>query len=200
LIKYNILTESITPRYENTNSNIHPLKFALWISMASICMMFGAFTSAYVVRQAQGNWLEFELPNIFFVSTAVLLLSSLLLHLSFNAFKLGEVQKYRYLLVGSLILGFAFLALQYSGWEALYSIGVDLKGNPAGSFLYMLTGVHALHIVGGLVALVIGVIKAFSMKYKLTERRKINFELTLHYWHFVDLLWVYLLIFLYLSR
>ena len=194
------MTESVTPRYENTNSKIHPLKFALWISMASITMMFGAFTSAYVVRQAQGNWLEFELPNVFFASTAVLLLSSVLLHLSFKAFTKGEVQSYKLYLVGSLILGFAFLALQYQGWQSLYSIGVDLKGNPSGSFLYMLTGVHALHIIGGLVALVIGVIKAFTLKYKLTERRKINFELTLHYWHFVDLLWVYLLIFLYLSR
>jgi cytochrome c oxidase subunit 3 len=127
-------------------------------------------------------------------------MSSVLLHLSFKAFSRGDVQPYRLYLVGSLILGIAFLALQYKGWNALYSIGVDLKGNPAGSFLYMLTGVHALHILGGLVALIIGVIKSFTQKYKLTERRKINFELTLHYWHFVDLLWVYLLIFLYLSR
>ena len=194
------MTESIARQYENTNTNIHPLKFALWISMASITMMFGAFTSAYVVRQAQGNWLEFALPNVFFASTAVLLLSSVLLHLSFKDFLKGNEKSYKLLLVGSLVLGFAFLALQYQGWQSLYSIGVDLKGNPSGSFLYMLTGVHALHIMGGVVALVIGVIKAFTLKFRVTERRKINFELTLHYWHFVDLLWVYLLIFLYLSR
>ncbi len=190
----------MTTRYEQTSSRIHPLKFGLWISMASISMMFAAFTSAYVVRQAQGDWLEFELPNIFFVSTLVLLVSSVLLHISFRSFKQGKEQRYKLLLVGTLILGFVFLVLQYFGWQSLFEIGVDLRGNPSGSFLYILTGIHALHIIGGIVALAIGVIRAYTRKYRLTERRVINFELTLHYWHFVDLLWVYLLIFLYISR
>ena len=82
------------------------------------------------VRQAQGNWLEFALPNVFFASTAVLLLSSVLLHLSFKDFLKGNEKSYKLFLVGSLVLGFAFLALQYQGWQSLYSIGVDLKGNP----------------------------------------------------------------------
>lgn len=192
--------QTVTQRYEHTSSRIHPLKFALWIGMASITMMFGAFTSAYVVRQSAGNWLEFELPQIFFLSTAVLLISSLLLHTSYRAFLAGQVTRYKQFLVMSFVLGITFLILQYMGWMDLFSIGIDLKGNPSGSFLYILTGIHALHIIGGLAALTVGILFAFTRKYKLTERRKINFELTLQYWHFVDLLWVYLLIFLYLSR
>ncbi len=190
----------LTSQYYNTNNRIHPLKFAMWIAMASITMMFGAFTSAYVVRQAAGNWLEFALPNIFFVSTAVLLLSSVALHASYRSFIAEKEKLYKPLLVLSLILGIGFIVLQYQGWLELFSIGVDLKGNPAGSFLYVITGVHILHLIGGIVALIIGILNAYTLKFKVTPKRKINFELTLHYWHFVDLLWVYLLIFLYLSR
>ena len=187
-------------QYYHTTNKIHPLKFALWVGMASITMMFGAFTSAYVVRQAAGNWLEFPLPNIFFVSTAILLLSSIFLHGSFRSFKNGQQGLYKSLLICAFILGIGFIILQYQGWIRLFSIGIDLKGNPAGSFLYIITGIHVLHVIGGLVALLIGVLNAFTRKFRITEKRKINFELTLHYWHFVDLLWVYLLIFLYLSR
>jgi len=153
-----------TPRrYERTTNRIHPLKFALWIAMASITMMFGAFTSAYLVRRASGNWLEFDLPQIFFVSTIVLLISSVFLHISFKSFVGGKESRYKTTLIISFILGVAFLILQYQGWLALFNNGIDLKGNP-------------------------------------TEKRRINFDLTLQYWHFVDLLWVYLLIFLYISR
>jgi len=190
-----------TPRrYERTNNRIHPLIFALWISLASICMMFVAFTSAYLVRRASGNWLEFDLPRIFFVSTIVLLISSVFLHISYKSFIGGKESKYKIALIVSFILGVAFLILQYQGWQALFNNGIDLKGNPAGSFIYVVTGVHALHIIGGLATLVVGLLMAYTRKYKVTEKRRVNFELTLHYWHFVDLLWVFLLIFLYMHR
>ena len=187
-------------RYEHTTNRIHPLKFALWVALASITMMFGAFTSAYVVRQAAGNWLEFELPRIFFLSTIILLISSLTLHTSYKSFLAKNEYRYKTLLVTSFFLGITFLILQYNAWMDLFSIGIDLKGNPSGSFLYVITGIHALHIIGGLAAIFVGVLIAFSRKLKVTEKRKINFELTLQYWHYVDVLWVYLLIFLYLSR
>jgi cytochrome c oxidase subunit 3 len=102
--------------------------------------------------------------------------------------------------VVSLVLGLGFVTLQYLGWMQMYSVGIDLKGNPAGSFIYVITGVHALHIIGGIAAMLVALINAFTLKFNVTEKRKINFELTLQYWHFVDLLWVYLLIFLYISR
>lgn len=187
-------------RYGHTNNKIHPLKFGLWIGLGSITMMFGALTSAYMVRRAAGNWLEFTLPNLFFVSTVVLLISSLMLHMSYNNFKAENRVMYRSYLTIAFVLGIAFMILQYMGWNKLYSLGIDLRGNPAGSFLYMITGVHALHILGGLVALLIAMINSVMLPFKVTTKRILNFELTLQYWHFVDLLWVYLLVFLYLSR
>lgn len=195
------MTEAMTaPRYERTTNRIHPLKFALWIAMASITMMFGAFTSAYMVRRSAGNWLEFEFPTIFFSSTLVLLISSVLLHISFKSFISERESRYKMTLIASFLLGIAFLILQYQGCLALFNNGIDLKGNPSGSFVYVLCIVHGLHIIGGLTALLVGILMAYTRKFKITEKRRINFDLTLQYWHFVDLLWVYLLIFLYLSR
>jgi cytochrome c oxidase subunit 3 len=191
---------TLVANYFNTNNRIHPLKFGLWLGMASIVMMFVAFTSAYLVRQAAGNWLEFALPRIFFVSTIVILISSVTLHLSYRSFVQENISVYRSLLVLSFLLGIAFIVLQYQGWMQLYSLGIDLKGNPSGGFLYVISGIHAVHVLGGLVAMFIALLSSFLLKKKISERRKINFELTLQYWHFVDLLWVYLLLFLYISR
>ena len=138
--------------------------------------------------------------TIFFISTIVLLISSITLHTSYKSFVSGKVGQYKNLLIISFILGIVFLVLQYQGWMELFSIGIDLKGNPSGAFLYVITGIHALHILGGLAAMTVALLNSFILKYKVTEKRKINYELTLQYWHFVDVLWVYLLIFLYLSR
>ncbi len=176
-------------------SKIHPKLFALLVACASITMMFAAFTSAYIVRQAAGNWLEFRLPDVFFVNTAVILLSSITLHASYLAFKRGQEKAYRYLLLVSLLLGLTFIVLQYQGWQALQAIGVSLNTNPSGSFVYVISGVHAAHVLGGVAALGIALLHAFVLPFRVTEGRKLRFEMTLTYWHFVDILWVYLLLF-----
>lgn len=176
-------------------SNIHPKKFALWVGMASITMMFAAFTSAYIVRQAAGNWLEFELPALFFVSTGVILLSSASLHGSYTAFKKGREKLYKGLMVLTFLLGLAFVVLQYQGWQALAASGVELTTNPSGSFVYVISGIHAAHVLGGIAALVVALIHAFALPFRFSAARKLRFELTATYWHFVDLLWLYLLFF-----
>ncbi|MDX1941352.1 MAG: cytochrome c oxidase subunit 3 [Saprospiraceae bacterium] len=180
---------------EYRSSKIHPKKFGLWIACASITMMFTAFSSAYMVRQAQGNWLEFNLPNIFFVSTLVIVLSSVTLQGAYLAFKRENEALYKGLLLATFILGVAFLILQYEGWLAMRDIGIELTTNPSGSFIYVISGVHAAHILGGVAALAIALIHAFVLKYRVTSARKLRFELTLTYWHFVDFLWIYLFIF-----
>ncbi len=181
------------------HTRLNPLKFAMWIGMGSIMMMFASLTSAYLVRRAGGNWLEFSIPTVFYYSTLVLLVSSLCLHVGYSSYKKRNIPLYQGGLIAAFVLGCVFLVLQYQGWNELFSIGVDLKGNPSGSFLYVITGIHGLHILGGLAALVVSIINAFTLK-KFTEKRKTNFELTLQYWHFVDILWVYLLVFLLMSR
>jgi cytochrome c oxidase subunit III len=176
-------------------SKVHPKKFALWIACGSIIMMFVSLTSAYIVRKAGGNWLEFPMPKIFIGSTAVIILSSVALHVSYLAFKRGNEAMYKGFLLTTFVLGIAFLILQYQGWVALSSIGIELNTNPSGSFVYAISGIHAAHILGGITALIIALLHAFSLKYQVTPARKLRFELTLTYWHFVDILWVYLFIF-----
>lgn len=185
----------VTVPNQYSRNKIHPKQFALWVACASILMLFAAWTSAYIVRKASGNWLEFRLPSIFLFNTLVILLSSVTLHASYTAFKRGNGQMYRLLLLLTTLLGLTFLILQYQGWLALAAIGVELTTNPSGSFVYAISGAHAAHILGGVAALIIAMIHAFSLPYKVTPARKLRFELTLTYWHFVDFLWVYLLLF-----
>ena len=181
---------------QKSSRGIHPPLFALWAAMGSMAMMFGSLTSAYIVRQAAGNWLEFRMPDIFFFSTAVILLSSATLHGSYWAFRNGKENVYRILLPITCLLGIAFIIMQYQGWNILYSIGVALDGNPGGSFFYVISGIHAAHVIGGIFALAVASLHAISLPYKPTEKRRRRFQLVLHYWHFVDFLWLYLFLFL----
>lgn len=177
------------------HSKIHPHKFALWAACASIVMLFAALTSAYIVRKAAGNWLEFKLPMAFFWNTGVIILSSVVLQASYYFFKKGNGQLYRILLVVGFLLGLVFLVMQYQGWQAMAAIGVELAGNPSGSFVYVISGLHAAHLLGGIAALIVAMVHAFVLKYKVTNQRKLRFELTLTYWHFMGILWIYVLLF-----
>lgn len=191
---------SMTDDTSFSRSKIHPKKFALLVSCASLVMLFAALTSAYVVRKAAGNWLEFPLPSVFWFSTIILIISSFTLHFSYKSFLSGNAVVYRGLLLLSFLLGIFFIYLQYQGWNALVNIGVELGTNPSGSFLYVLSALHAAHILGGLAALFIAILHAFILPYEVTKKRKLRFEMTQIYWHFVDLLWIYLIVFLWLQQ
>jgi cytochrome c oxidase subunit 3 len=191
---------SVMENAVNNRNKIHPQKFALLISCASVVMLFAALTSAYVVRQAAGNWLEFPLPSMFLFSTLVLLGSSVTLHFSFKGFQRGNSGIYRFLLLLTFILGILFIYLQYKGWMALVAIGVELGTNPSGSFLYVLSGLHAAHILGGLAAILVALLHAFILPYEITPKRILRFEMTQIYWHFVDILWIYIIVFLWLQQ
>ncbi|MBL7781765.1 MAG: cytochrome c oxidase subunit 3 [Bacteroidetes bacterium] len=184
---------AVTPEYNR--SKIHQHKFALWVGIGSIIMMFGALTSAYIVRRNSGNWFEFKIPDIFFLNTAVIVLSSVTLHLSYRAFVNGLEKRYKGFLVATFLLGIAFLILQYQGWQALTAIGATFTANPSSSFMFVIPGIHAAHVLGGLGALTVAMTHAFILPYKPTPRRKLRFELVVQYWHFVDILWVYLIVF-----
>lgn len=180
---------------EYKQNKIHSHKLALWVGIATIIMMFGAFTSAYIVRRAAGNWYEFKLPDIFLFNTLVILASSVTLHFAFQAFKKGMEKPYKVLLFATFILGIAFVVLQYQGWKALTAMGATFTANPSTSFVYVISGVHAAHVLGGVAALVVAMIHGFYLPFKPTFRRKLRFELVVNYWHFVDILWVYLVVF-----
>jgi len=184
-----------TLRQEYNQSKIHPQKLALWIAIGSIIMMFAAFTSAYVVRRAAGNWLEFILPDIFMVNTAVILLSSVTIHLAYRGFKQGKEKQYKRMLIATFVLGLLFVVLQYQGWQAMNEIGATFTVNPSSSFIFVISGLHAAHVLGGMAALTVALAHAYVLPYKPTLRRRQRFELVVHYWHFVDVLWVYLMLF-----
>ncbi len=177
---------------EISRNRIHPHRFALFVAIASMVMMFGAFTSAMIVRRSAGNWLEFRIPAIFFFNTAVILASSVTLQLSFNAFKKGAEQVYKSLLVATFLLGLAFLGLQYRGWLDLNDIGATFTANPSSSFVWVISGVHAAHVLGGIAALIVALVHAYALPFKPIARRRNRFDLVVTYWHFVGILWLYL--------
>jgi cytochrome c oxidase subunit 3 len=180
----------------NQRTRIHPHKFTLWIAMGSIVMMFAGLTSAYIVRSNQANWLQFSLPNIFWYSTGVIIISSLFMHLSVKSFKAREMKRYRLLITITAFLGILFAVLQLLGFLSLNNHGVQLLGqgsNPSASFLAVIAGLHALHVLGGVIALFIILFKAYSARSK--NYSAIPVEVASTYWHFVDVLWIYLFIF-----
>ena len=184
-----------------TSSGVHPLKFALWLIIISIIMMFAAFTSAYIVRKEEGNWLEFDLPQSLIINTALLVLSSIFMQLALNAARKDNLNQLKLFLVATLALGIAFLIGQWQAWGDLVNSRVFFGGsdsNPSGSFLYVLTGVHGFHLVTGLIFVFIVLISSFQ--FKVHSKNLLRIELCTIYWHFLGGLWVYLYLFLTLNH
>ena len=174
---------------------IHPHKFTMWIAMGSMVMAFAGLTSSVIVRSNQPNWSTFAMPKMFLVSTIVIIISSLSMHLTVRAFKKREMPTYRILLTTTVVLGLAFFATQILGFAALNKQGLDIKSNNSSSYIYVIALLHMVHIAGGIIALVVMFIKAFSTKYKVYNST--GLEIVATYWHFVDLLWIYLYLFLF---
>jgi len=179
---------------------IHPHMFNLLLAMASMTMVFIALTSAYLVRRAAGNWLEFKLPDWFLWSTVTIIITSITLEGAKRFYKKQQEGGYKGMLVLSTLLGLGFIALQYAGWQEMYSWGIELTGNPSGSFVYVISGLHAAHVIGGLTALGIALVHAFSLPFELRKFRLRSLSITTAYWHFLGWFWNYLLVFLILHR
>jgi cytochrome c oxidase subunit III len=172
---------------------IHPHKFTLWVGLGSIIMMFAGLTSAYLVKGAQPEWTKVEMPGIFYYSTAIIIVSSVTIQLALRSFKERRMQQYRRLITVTAVLGTAFIAMQLAGFGKIWSRGVDFRGSGEGQFLYIIFGLHALHVLGGVIALLVMFLKAFSSKVR--NYNPVSIELASTYWHFVDLLWIYLFVF-----
>ena len=171
----------------------HPHKFALWVGIVSIIMMFAGLTSAYIVKSGQANWHEVTMPTSFWYSTAVLVLSSITIQASLRAIKQRAMGQYRSLLLLTLVLGVVFVILQWTGFQWLWKHGVNFEGAGEGQFLYIIFGLHALHVIGGIIALMVIAGRQFFSKTRSYNSTSIEVMST--YWHFVDLLWLYLLVF-----
>ena len=178
---------------EVQRKKIHPHKFTLWVAIGSIIMMFAGLTSAYIVKRDQPNWITFEMPQIFWYSTGIMLASSLAIQVAVRSFKDREMGRYRALVVATLLMGVVFVVLQWVGFNQIWNSGIRLKGAGAAQFLYIIFGLHALHVLGGVIALAIMFIRAFNRRYR--SYNSVPVEIAATYWHFVDLLWVYLFVF-----
>ncbi len=192
-----VLDELLHVEEPTPTFSMNPKKFMLWLFIVSIVMIFASLTSAYIVKQADSAWLSIELPSILWYSTAVV----------YRANKKEQTGKARFYLLATLTLGLVFLAMQWLGWvdlveRGIFFGGVDREGNPAnpaGSFIYVLMGVHAVHLIAGLIYWL-----AMLLMKRQTESQKENWRLHLEmstiFWHFLDGLWVYLFLFLLLNR
>lgn len=174
-------------------NRIHPHKFAMWVAIAAIIMMFAGLTSAYIVKSEQPGWQEVRTPRVFWYSTAVLIISSITIQSALRSFKQRAMGQFRGLFLLTLVLGLAFVVLQWTGFEYLWHHGVRFKGAGAGQFLYIIFGLHALHVLGGVIALLVITIQQFLGKTR--SYNAVPIEVMTTYWHFVDVLWLYLLIF-----
>ena len=157
-------------------------------------MLFASQTSAYLVRRAEGNWLEFTVPLIFSYSTVVLFLSSISMHVAYLAAKKDNFLVLKIAISITFALGLAFLWMQFEGWKDLVTQNVYLVGNPSGSFFYVFTFLHGVHLITGLIVLCAAFVAAFQMKVHAKSLRRIGICTT--YWHFLDILWIYLFVFL----
>jgi cytochrome c oxidase subunit III len=183
------MTEAVSTQ----RKKIHPHKFTLWIGIGSIIMMFAGLTSAYIVKGSLPGWSSVNIPQIFYYSTAVMLLSSITMQWALKSFKERGMLQYRWLVTATMILGFGFIAMQLAGFLQLYHSGLKLQGSGAAQFLYVIFGLHAVHVLGGVIALLVVFIRAFSARIR--NYNAVPVEVMSTYWHFVDLLWIYLFVF-----
>ncbi|TAE46704.1 MAG: cytochrome oxidase subunit III [Cytophagia bacterium] len=192
---------TITQQNKGVALSMHPRKFALWLFIVSVCMMFAALTSAYIVKFTEGQPLVYDIPIMFWITSVVIVISSVTMHLAYKAAKNSNIQQIKTFMLITTILGTVFLVGQWYAWVELVQAGVFFAGSksaPTGSFIYVFSGVHGLHIISGLVFLLITLRLAF--KNKIDAQNTNTIEMCATYWHFLDMLWIYLFIFLLLNH
>jgi cytochrome c oxidase subunit 3 len=182
--------------------SMNPKKFAMWLFIATVVMLFAALTSAYIVRQAEGNWMIFDLPNLFYINTAVILVSSFTMQWAYWTAKNDRLEQTKLALGITTILGIAFLIGQFLAWGEMIQQDIYFVGSRgsavSGSFVYVLSGLHGVHIISGVIFLMI--VLNSTLRYKVHSRNMTQMEMCTTYWHFLDGLWLYLLLFLIWTR
>lgn len=202
------LSEQDILKEKTEYTGVHPQKFALWIAMASMTMFFAALTSALLVKKGDyRSWENFRLPTVFLFSTITVISLSVCIHVSLISYRKAKFVQFRWLMFFSFLLGCFFLALQLTGWNVMVNGGMTLKENLSGSFLYVITGAHGVHIIAGLVVMLVFLIHAvrnrkdpiYELRDIINPKRQLNLELLVSYWHYVDAVWIYLYVFFWLN-
>jgi cytochrome c oxidase subunit 3 len=173
-------------------------KLLLLFAMLSMTMMFAGLTSAFVVSKSRPDWLkDFELPSAFYVSTVLILLGSLTMHMAKKYIQKDQRAATTKMLWATLVLGILFFVFQFIGFQQIISQGFYFTGSASTittTFLYVVTLTHLLHLLGGIISLVVIIYNHFKQKYNSSQT--LGIELGAMYWHFLDLLWIYLFLFL----
>ncbi|SHM94339.1 cytochrome c oxidase subunit 3 [Polaribacter sp. KT 15] len=193
--------EEQTLQQELTVARKKSAKPMLWVSMISMVMFFAGLTSAYVISMKRDDWVTFDLPIAFYTSTALIILSSITLILSQRFLKQDKRQLSLIFVVVTLILGIAFIWQQYEGFNELKSLGLYFTGpgsTVSTSFIIGITLMHVFHLIAGVIVLFVVIYNHFKYKYKPNDL--LGFELGAIFWHFVDILWIYLFFFFYFIR
>ena len=181
--------------------SMNPKKFALWLFMATVMMLFAAWTSAYLVKRGEPGWSSFDLPRQFWINTGLILLSSVTLFWAQLAAKKNELEKVKVAVTLTTVLGISFLIGQWLAWGEMVAINyyfTGMGGNTSSSFIYVLTGVHGLHLISGVIFLLVVLVATY--RYKVHSKNMAQLEMCATYWHFLGGLWLYLFVFLLLNR
>lgn len=177
-------------------------KMMLWFGIASLLMAFAGWTSAYIVSSTRKDWIkDIELPNAFFISTLVIICSSLSYFLAKRALKNGKSGLCTTWLLVTLALGIVFVVLQFSGFSQMIGMGYYFTGptsNIKTSYIFLIAAVHIVHVLAGLISLVVVLFNQIKGRYTTSEM--LGLELGASFWHFLDILWLYLLTFMYFVR
>ncbi|HKP88199.1 MAG TPA: cytochrome c oxidase subunit 3 [Blastocatellia bacterium] len=181
---------------------IEPEKYriGMWVGLASILMLFIALTSAYILRQTRGlsevhDWTQLQMPSVLWLNTALLFVSSASIELARRALRRNDYARFRTWISLTTLLGLAFLGGQVIAWRQFASQGIYVNTHPHSSFFYLLTSLHALHLLGGIIAL--GYVTVAALRLRISARRRTVVNVTALYWHFMDGLWVYLFLLLF---
>ena len=174
-------------------------KMMLWFGIISLIMSFAGLTSAFIVSSSREDWLVgFVLPNAFVYSTLIIFLSSVFLYAAKQTLKKNQATTTTSLLIGALVLGIAFIYSQIQGFNQIIDSGYNFTGptsNITMSYIYIIAVVHILHVLAGIVCLIVVIVNQLNKKYSAEDR--LGFDLASSFWHFVDILWIYLFFFLY---
>jgi len=176
-------------------------KFLLWIALISIAMMFAGLTSGYIVRRDTGTWLKFDLPYTFWISTALILISSITMNWGVQLIRKNSVSVLPKAILITLLLGIGFGVCQFISWSILISKDIYFTGvqsSASASYLYVISALHLCHILGGVIALAVIYFKSVRKKYSASNY--LGIKLCAIYWHFLDGLWIYLFLFMLIMR
>ena len=185
---------------EERNGSSFPIsrnQVGLCILLGTIVMLFGGLSSAYIVLRGAPDWQNIEIPSVLWLNTAILLASSATIEAGRRSLRYGRLFAMKIWLVASGGFGVAFLIGQFAAWRQLVAAGVYLPTTLHSSFFYLLTALHGVHLLGGMIALAYVVTRA--LRNRITPAKGESLKLCATYWHFMDGLWVYLFILLALA-